>query len=103
MATHILIGNCCYKLSKLKEAKDHYKNALKISRKISDKDERLKGKSSALGNIGLIYKDLGKPDEALKYLKKSLDIFKRFGAMSQVKITLKNIEIIQKMKNTKSN
>ena len=47
------------------------------------------------GKVSLIYSDLGKPDEALKYLKKSLDIFERIRAMPQVEITSKNIKIIQ--------
>lgn len=62
LAAHILIGNCYYDISRLKEAEDHYKEAFNLSFKVGDKSEKLQGKSAALGNIGLIYSDLGKPE-----------------------------------------
>jgi hypothetical protein len=43
-------------------------------------------------------RDLGKPDEALKYLKEALEIFKRIGTQPQIKIVLKNIDIIKEEK-----
>ena len=56
------------------------------------------GIANQLGNIGLIYRGLGKPDEALKYLKEALEIFKRIGSQPQIEMTLKNIEIIEEEK-----
>ena len=54
--------------------------------------------ASALGNIGLIYWNLGDPDKALKHLKESLEIFKRIGAQPKIEITLTNINIIEEEK-----
>lgn len=95
LASHILIGNCYYSLSQLKDAEKHYKQALAISKTVKDKNDKLQGKSAALGNIGLIYSDLGKPDEALQYHQQALEIFKRIKAQPQIDMTLENIEIIK--------
>ena len=59
----ILIGNAYFTLGKLKEAEDHYEEALLIGERIHDQE----GKGKALGNIGLIYQVKGDLDRALKY------------------------------------
>ena len=79
VAANILIGNCYYWLSELKEAEKYYKEALDISKKVKDKNEKLQGIASALNNISLIYRDLGKPNKALKYLKEALGIHRKIG------------------------
>ena len=98
VAANVFIGNCYHALSGLKEAEKYYKEALKISKRVKDRSERLRGRSAALGNIGLIYQDLGKPEEALKYHKEALEIFKCIGAQPEIKIVLKNINIIEEEK-----
>ena len=94
VAAHILIGNCYYSLSMITKAKSHYIEALNLSGKVNDKDESLRGKSTALGNIGLIYIDLGKPDEALKYLKDALAIDRKIGYEQGIANDLGNIGVI---------
>jgi len=63
----IQIGNCYYRISRLEEAQKHYEEALKLTEAVENSDEQLKGRAAALGNIGLIYSDQGKPDEALSH------------------------------------
>jgi len=91
VAAHILIGNCYSNISWLKEAEDHYKKALKISRKVKDKNEKLQGKSAALANIGLIYSVLGQPDEALKNHREALEIVRKIGYEKGIANQLGNI------------
>lgn len=94
IAANILIGSCYYSLSNLRKAEDHYKAALSISKKVKDKDERLQGKSAALGNIGLIYSDWGQPAEALRYLNEALEICRSVGYESGIAGNLGNIGIV---------
>jgi len=94
VAANVLIGGCHHRLSELGEAEEHYKGALSISKKVKDKDERLLGRSAALGGIGLIYSDLGKPDEALKYLEEALEIDRRIGYEQGIASSLNNIGLI---------
>jgi len=79
VAANILMGNCYYNISKLTEAKNNYRQALIISKKVKDKNKRLIGKASCLGNIGLIYSAKGGSDEALKYHKDALKIHRKIG------------------------
>ena len=79
VAANILMGNCYYNISQLTEAKNNYRQALIISKKVKDKNKRLIGKASCLGNIGLIYSAKGGSDEALKYHKDALKIHRKIG------------------------
>ncbi len=94
VAAHVLIGNCYYSLSVLKKAEFHYNEAHRLSKEVSDNDERLRGKSAALGNIGLIYRALGEPDKALKHLIEALEIFRKIGYEQGIATQLGNIGII---------
>jgi len=106
VAVNILIGNCYYQLCKLKseeiekehgkgelpfnvipelisyclsnqmEAERYYKEALKISKRVKNKAERLKSRSIAFRNIGVLSSS---PDNALKFLKEALEIDKKIG------------------------
>lgn len=94
VAANILVGNCYYMLCRLKEAEKHYKEALNISERVKDKAERLRGRSAALGNLGLIYSDLGRPDEALKYHREALEIDREIGYQQGIASDLGNIGVI---------
>jgi tetratricopeptide (TPR) repeat protein len=94
VAANLLIGNCYYSLSKLKEAEKYYKEVLSISKRVKDEDEMLQGRSSSLGNIGLIYWNLGKPNTALKYITEALVIHKRIGYEHGIANNLTNIGLI---------
>jgi tetratricopeptide (TPR) repeat protein len=94
VAAHIQIGNCYYSLSRLADAGSHYKEALNLSGKVEEKDERLSGESAALGNIGLIYSSLGKPEEALKYHRDALAIDRKIGYEQGIASDLGNIGLI---------
>jgi len=76
---NILIGNCYFFLSKLKEAEKHFKESLNILKRAENKIAKLPAKSTTLGNIGNIYHNLGKPDEALEYYQQALEINRKLG------------------------
>ena len=94
----ILIGNAFCTLGKLKEAEDHYQEALLIGRRIKDKE----GEASSLGNMGLIYQAKGDLDQALKYMNEALKIFEDIGMPEQIGKVKRNIErVSQQMKQMK--
>lgn len=78
MALLILIGIACHRVGKLKEAEEHYQEALLIEERMSNGGDE-KGKASALGNLGLIYQDKGDLDQGLKYFEKALKIYQKIG------------------------
>lgn len=67
---------------------------MSISKRVENRDERLLGRAAAINNIGNIYSDLGKPDEALKFLEKALEIDRRIGYEQGIAIDLGNIGAI---------
>jgi len=94
LALNILIGNCYYFLSKLKDAEKHFRESLNIFKRAENKIARLPAKSVALGNIGNIYHNLGKPDEALEYYQQALEINKKLGYEQGIAHNLSNIGTI---------
>ncbi len=73
MSVLINLGNAYYALSQYADALKNYEAILELTEKV-DRGSALEGKAVALGNIGLIYRDKGDLDEALKYLKEALTI-----------------------------
>ncbi|VVB88348.1 Tetratricopeptide repeat protein [uncultured archaeon] len=60
-------------------------------------DEELKdirGKAARLNNIGSVYRDLGKPEQALEYYQKALEIDEELKDVRNAEIVKKNIEKI---------
>lgn len=90
LALNILMGNCYYFLSKLKEAEKHFRESLNIFKRAENKIARFPAKSIALGNIGNIYHNLGKPDEALEYYQQALEINKKLGYEEGIAHNLSN-------------
>jgi len=88
---NILVGNCYYFLSKLNQAEKHFKESLKILKRAENKITKLPAKSAALGNLGNIYHNLGKPDEALEYYQQALDINRKLGYEQSTAHNLNNI------------
>ena len=88
---NILIGNCYYFLSKLIQAEEHFKESLNILKRAKNKITKLPAKSAALGNIGNIYHNLGKPDEALEYYQQALEINRKLGYEQGAAHNLNNI------------
>lgn len=88
---NILIGNCYYFLSKLNQAEKHFKESLNILKRAENKMAKLSLKSTALGNIGNIYHNLGKPDEALEYYQQALEINRKLGYEQGAAYNLNNI------------
>src|SRR5665648_778543 len=76
---NILIGNCYFFLSKLKEAEKHFRESLNIFKRVENKIARLPAKSTALGNIGNIFHNLGKSHEALEYYQQALETNRKIG------------------------
>ena len=98
VSANLRIGNCYYVLSRLKDAEKHYGEAFNMSGKVRDKAERLLGSSAALANIGLIYRDLGKRDEALRYHQDALKIHREIGHKQGEAADLGNIGLIYSAK-----
>ena len=88
---NILIGNCYYFLSKLNQAEKHFKESLNVLKRAENKITKLPAKSAALGNIGNIYHNLGKPDEALEYYQQALEINRKLGYEQGTAHNLNNI------------
>ena len=88
---NILIGNCYFFLSKMNEAEKHFKESLNILKRAENKITKLPAKSAALGNIGNIYHNLGKPDEALEYYQQALEINRKLGYEQGTAHNLNNI------------
>jgi len=82
-----LIGNSFIIVGNQDEALGHHKEALKAV----EKAHNLGAKGVTLGNIGLIYRTKGDPDEALKYLEQALSIFESIGAKHLANQTSNNI------------
>jgi tetratricopeptide (TPR) repeat protein len=91
LALNILMGNCYYFLSQLKEAEKHFRESLNIFKRAENKIARLPAKSIALGNIGNIYHNQGKPDEALEYYQQALEINKKLGYEQGIAHNLSNV------------
>jgi len=98
VAANILIGNCYYSISQLTEAESYYRQALIISKKVKDKNERLKGEATSLGNMGLIYRVKGETDEALKLHEDALRIDREIGYRRGEASSLGNMGIIYRDK-----
>ena len=88
---NILIGNCYFFLSKLKEAEKHFRESLNIFKRVENKIARLPAKSAALGNIGNIFHNLGKSHEALEYYQQALETNRKLGYEQGVAHNLNNI------------
>ncbi len=93
----IYSGNIYYILGLLHEALLRYKEVLEISKREKVRniygDAARNAEASALGNIGLIYRDKGDLDKALEYLQEALEIFTE-AEPYRVGQTLRNIAVI---------
>jgi tetratricopeptide (TPR) repeat protein len=67
------------------------KNSLFVAR-IHD----IRGKAIRLNNIGGVYQDWGKPQQALEYYQKALEIFEELQDERSVAIVNGNIESLKK-------
>src|SRR5665648_1036317 len=88
---NILIGNCYFFLSKLKEAEKHFRESLNIFKRVENKIARLPAKSAALGNIGNIFHNLGKSHEALEYYQQALETNRKLGYEQGIANVFNNI------------
>ena len=70
---------------------EYYQKALEIDEELKD----IRGKAVDLNNIGLVYKQWGKPEKALEYTEKALEIFEELKDVRSVAIVKKNIEILR--------
>ena len=95
-AAYNLIGICFSVTSRLEEAKHSHEEALKQLKAIKEKRDKQWAKPASLGNIGLIYQDLGKQHKALKYHEKALRIDRKIGYNKGIAIHLGNIGLIYK-------
>ncbi len=92
-ALSISLGNMgkVYRIQgKLKEALEHYQQALDIHREIDYKE----GEATDLGNMGLVYRIQGKLKEAIEHHQQALDIHREIGYKEGETIQLGNIGII---------
>jgi len=98
MTFSLVAGNYYYILGYLNKAENYYEDLLRISERRDllaiYKNEMLSAKSSALGNISLIYSAKGDLDQALKYLQDALKIDKEIGYRQGEANALGNIGLI---------
>lgn len=88
---NILIGNCYFFLSKMKEAEKYFIESLNILKRAENKMAKLPAKSAVLGNIGNIFHNLGKSHEALEYYQQALETNRKLGYEQGVAHNLNNI------------
>ena len=93
MSILLSLGNAYYSLSQNDKALENYNALLEITEKVGKKDA-LEGKASALGNIGLILKNKGDLDNALKYHQDALKIHVEIGYKQGEASDLGNIGLI---------
>jgi len=74
-ALHMLIGNSFLATSRLGQAEGHYQRSLAAADKAQDKG----GQATALGNLGIVYRQRGEPDKAEEHHKKALAIDEEIG------------------------
>ena len=79
IALHILIGNCHFNLTRLKDSEESYQAALIESIQLEDENEKMKIWSVAHNNLGLVYQQLGMLDESLKSRQIALEYFNSLG------------------------
>jgi tetratricopeptide (TPR) repeat protein len=98
----LIAGNSNYIIGQIDEAKNFYERTLSLAKREDllnlYKDEILRSKGSALGNIGLVYSDKGDLDQALKYLQDALKIHKEVGYRQGEASDLGNIGLVYKAK-----
>ncbi len=91
-------GNCFLNVGDLSKAESYYEEVLTISKRKDlqeiYKNEMMLGKSSAFGNIGIIYRINGKFDIALKYHEKALKIYQNIKDEYGEASVLENIGIV---------
>lgn len=82
-----LTGLCRYTQGLLGDALVNFEEALRLAEQSEDED----GKAPALGNIGVIWHDLGELDKALQYKEKALEKAHALGDQWAEAIHLANI------------
>ncbi|RZB32737.1 MAG: hypothetical protein AEth_00415 [Candidatus Argoarchaeum ethanivorans] len=102
MSILLNLGNAYYSLSQIGSALKNYNAILELTQKVSEK-EAIEGKSSALGNIGLIYRAKGDLDKALKYHRDALKIHREIGYKQGEASDLGNIGLIYSNKDDLDN
>lgn len=78
MSILLNLGNAHYSLGHNTEALKNYNAVLELAKDTIEKDA-LVGKASALGNIGVVYDDMGDLENAFKCHQEALKIFREFG------------------------
>ncbi len=72
---HLLAGNGFARLSELKEAESHFRQALTAA----EEGDGKRGQADALGNLGIVYGNRGDLEAAEEYYKRSLVIHEETG------------------------
>ncbi|MGD1936205.1 MAG: CHAT domain-containing protein [Cyanophyceae cyanobacterium] len=83
-------GAQSYRSAQLQEAQDLYRQALELYQALGDRE----GEALILGNLGLIYGDLGQFAEALEYAQAALEINRELGHRSRESTVLSNLGVI---------
>lgn len=76
---YLLMGNSYLYLAEYNQAEYYFKASLRSFKKVGNKIAYLPGQSLSLRNLGMVYHNLGKPDEALQYYKQALKINRKLG------------------------
>lgn len=99
------IGNVYYESKNYKKALGYYHKSLAYNDEstdntIANQPKTQYGRALLLNNLGLVYKNLGEYDKALKYCKLSIDIKEKLGYVKEIFYPLTSIaEINLKLSN----
>ncbi|XP_028400824.1 tetratricopeptide repeat protein 28-like [Dendronephthya gigantea] len=85
--TNVSLGSNYLALGRNKEARDYFKEALKLSTAIGYQS----GIANSYGNLGNINSNLGKYDKAIDYSKKALDICNSIGDKTGIEKNSNNL------------
>lgn len=86
-----LIGLCYYALNELDSAFESYYLSLNLAKNLNDKN----GEASARSSLGLIFKNRGEKEKALRYFEEALEIFTQIGAQREAEEAKRGIQILK--------
>ena len=99
---NILIGQGYFSLSQSKTAEKYFRGALEHAKYIEDKRVKSLTMAHILSKLGNIYHHLGKPDDALDYYRKSLELNRKLAYGKGEAQNLRNIGTVYSEINERS-
>ena len=101
MSILLNLGNAYYRIGQSQMALRNCDAVLNLAPRVN-KADMLRGKSTALANIGQVYMVKGNPDKALKYHHEALKIARKIGYRRREAATLGNIGLVYSNKGARA-